>query len=196
MSEVIRVELAKGGKFLSLYNLKYTDKNGNLGNWEMATRKDKDTLIEEIMGVTPRKTDAVVIVAIHEETKSLVAIKQFRVPIGQYIYELPAGLIDEGEDAIESARRELKEETGLDMHTINLRKSRNVGFASPGMCDETVTLVYCTCRGDISTAQLEAEEDIEVVLLSQEDALELLASGEPMGVKLLMALHTFVGWNY
>ena len=58
------------------------------------------------------KIDAVVICALHKAQNKLVLINQYRVPINKYIYELPAGLVDNNEDIETSVRRELKEETG------------------------------------------------------------------------------------
>ena len=54
-----------------------------------------------------------------KEKNKLVIIKEFRVPINKYIYELPAGLVDSSDDDFASTvRRELKEETGLDLVKI------------------------------------------------------------------------------
>ncbi len=62
--------------------------------------------------------DAVVIVGLHKSSKKLILIRQFRVPINGYIYELPAGLVDEGESIDISVERELREETGLTLLEI------------------------------------------------------------------------------
>ena len=45
-------------------------------------------------------------------------------------------------------------------------------YLSPGMTDESVSLVYCTCSGKISDENLEDDEDIETILLSKEDAIK------------------------
>jgi ADP-ribose pyrophosphatase len=67
------------------------------------------------------KADIVVIVPTinADEGKRLVVTKEFRVPIWDYEYGFPTGLIDDAEDIAEAASRELKEETGPDLVKIN-----------------------------------------------------------------------------
>ena len=125
--------------------------------------------------------------------KKLVVIKQFRVTANDYLYELPAGLIDEGdEDVVETARRELKEETGLDLVSVNEQYSKAKTYLSPGMTDESVALVFCTCRGEISEEYLEENEDIKTILMSQEDAKAVLESDEKIDIKAFLMLQNFV----
>ena len=149
------VEVLARTKFLSLYNAKYENKNGREKNWTIASRKGTEVLNETLLQGKEDKVDAVVIVAFHKSEKKLVLVKQFRVPINDYIYELPAGLVDQGEDALNSLKRELKEETGLDLVEIIPGIGRDKVYLSPGMTDESVNLVYCTCEGDISKDGLE-----------------------------------------
>ena len=120
--------------------------------------------------------DAVVIVPIHKETGKLVLVNQFRVPINGYILELPAGLIDNKEDFEVAVKRELKEETGLDLVKIDKDLTRNKVYMSPGMTDESIALVYCLCSGELSTEHLEVDEEIEPIIVSKEEAKEILKS--------------------
>ena len=133
-----------------------------------------------------------VILAFHKEEKKLVAIRQFRIPLNNYVYELPAGLIDNNDDIISTVKRELKEETGLDLEEVIKDKIGQKLYLSPGMTDESVSLVYCTCSGKISDENLEEDEDIETILLSKEDAIKILNSGERCDIKFFMALQSFV----
>ena len=107
--------------FLSLYNADYINKGGKEKTWTIATRKSKEALEEQFFQGKEDKMDAVVILAYHKEEKKLVAIKQFRVPLNNYVYELPAGLIDNNDDIISTVERELKEETGLTLTSYKLR---------------------------------------------------------------------------
>lgn len=60
------------------------------------------------------KADGTVIYAVlKDDPEKIVLVRQYRYPINKYIYELPAGLIDEGETSEQTAIREMKEETGL-----------------------------------------------------------------------------------
>ncbi|MDU2199302.1 MAG: NUDIX hydrolase, partial [Peptostreptococcaceae bacterium] len=134
---------------------------------------------------------AVVIAAFHKEYKKLILIKQFRVPINNYIYELPAGLVDNKEGMEKAVQRELKEETGLDIVKINKIKSKNKIYLSPGMTDESVAFVYCTCNGELSKEFLEEDEDIEPLLISQDDARRILSENEEIDIKAFLILQMF-----
>lgn len=179
-------------KFLSLYNADYINRGGKEKTWTIASRKTKEALEDQFFNGKEDKVDAVVILAYHKDEKKLVAIKQFRIPLNNYVYELPAGLIDNDDDIIPTVKRELKEETGLDLEEVIESKVGNKLYLSPGMTDESVSLVYCTCSGEISIENLEEDEDIETILLSKEDAIKILNSNERCDIKFFMALQSFV----
>lgn len=191
-NKVKNIETLAETKFLSLYNANYTNKSGNEKTWTIATRKDKKTLEEQFFNGKEDKVDAVVILAYHKDKKKLVAIRQFRIPLNNYVYELPAGLIDNNDDIIPTVKRELKEETGLDLEEVIEDRIGQKLYLSPGMTDESVSLVYCTCSGKISNENLEEDEDIETILLSKEDAIKILNSGERCDIKFFMALQLFI----
>lgn len=191
-NKVQNLETLAQTKFLSLYNANYINKGGNKKTWTIATRKSKEALEDQFFNGKEDKVDAVVILAYHKDEKKLVAIKQFRMPINNYVYELPAGLIDNNDDIISTVKRELKEETGLDLEEVIEDKIGQKLYLSPGMTDESVSLVYCTCSGKISDENLEEDEDIETILLSKEDAIKILNSGERCDIKFFMALQSFV----
>ena len=139
------------------------------------------------------KIDAVIICAYHKEKNKLVIIKEFRVPINKYIYELPAGLVDSSDDDFSSAViRELKEETGLDVVKIKEDLSSKQVYLSPGMTDESAAFVYCICEGEVSNKYLEDDEDIEAILVSQEEAKTIIKNNDiPMDIRVYLALQSF-----
>lgn len=177
-------------RFLNLYDAEYENKKGMTKHWMIASRKDYDTLSAQYFHKGEEKTDAVVIAALHKESKKLVLIKQFRLPLNDYIYELPAGLIDPNETPETTLGRELKEETGLEL--VSLVKAQDKLYLSAGMTDESVCLMYCICTGEVSIDYLEADEDIEPFLVSREDAEKLLQSGEKVDIKTYLLLQSFV----
>ena len=177
-------------RFLNLYDAEYENKKGMTKHWMIASRKDYDTLSAQYFHKGEEKTDAVVIAALHKESKKLVLIKQFRLPLNDYIYELPAGLIDPNETPETTLGRELKEETGLEL--VSLVKAQDKLYLSAGMTDESVCLMYCICTGEVSIDYLEADEDIEPFLVSREDAEKLLQSGEKLDIKTYLLLKSFV----
>lgn len=179
-------------RFLSLYDAKYENKFGKERSWTIASRKSLEVLEKQLVYNEEDKVDAVVIAALHKESKSLVIIKQFRVPINDYIYELPAGLIDPNEGMRYTLDRELKEETGLTVTEVLQEKCASKLYLSPGMTDESVALFYCLCEGEISKEFLEDDEDIEAMLVSQDDAKDLLQSNAKFDIKCFMLLNNFI----
>lgn len=178
-------------KFVGLYEVSYKNKLGDDRTWTVASRKNKEELSEIYLNNKEGDIDAVVIAAFHKEYKKLILIKQFRVPINNYIYELPAGLVDNKEGMEKAVQRELKEETGLDIVKINKVKSKNKIYLSPGMTDESVAFVYCTCSGELSKEFLEEDEDIEPLLISQGDARRILSENKEIDIKAFLILQMF-----
>lgn len=182
----------EGTKFLSLYDAVYENRKGAEKHWIVASRKDFRTLSNQYFHDKEETIDAVIIAALHEESKSLVLIRQFRIPLNDYVYELPAGLLDKGESIETAVTRELREETGLTLSQINQEKTTGKVYVSAGMTDESVAMVYCTCKGTLSNIYLEDDEDIEAMLVSQEEAKTLLKKGVKMDIKALLTLQSFV----
>lgn len=191
-TKINKIEILAETKFLSLYDAEYTNKNGNIKHWTIASRKTKETLQAQIFEGKKEKIDAVVIIALHKDLNKLVLLKQFRVPVNDYLYELPAGLIDEGEGVFKAAERELREETGLSLVYIDESKKVMPLYASGGMTDESMALVYCLCEGKPSSEYLEDDEEIEVILVSQEEAKDMLKSEMKFDAKAYLALQNFI----
>jgi ADP-ribose pyrophosphatase len=102
--------------------------------------------------------DAVAIVALDAEER-VVFVRQTRVATGTKLLELPAGLIDEGEEPLASAQRELREETGL--HGGSWRELASF-WTSPGFVNERVTVFVAH---DLEEGEPEPDEgeELEVV---------------------------------
>ncbi|MBA8982911.1 NUDIX hydrolase [Clostridium saccharobutylicum] len=157
--------------------------------WTIASRKNEDVLNDRFFKGKEDCDDAVVVVALHKPSNKLVIIKQFRIPINSYVYELTAGLIDPGEDAKMTIERELMEETGLKV--VEVIKVINKLYLSPGMTDESVMMAYCTCEGEINDKNLEDDECIEAMLISQEESRKLLERNEKMDAKCFTILQSY-----
>ncbi|MCG8635011.1 MAG: NUDIX hydrolase [Desulfobacterales bacterium] len=158
--KICSAEKITDNRHLNLISVKYKDRNATEKNWIYATRGNRT------------RPDAVVIVPYHRTEKKLVLIKEFRVPLGETQYGFPAGLVDPGESIDQAGRRELLEETGLTVTRV-LKISPPI-FSSSGMTDESISLLYAECEGEPSTADNEASEEIEVILVSKAGAGELL----------------------
>ena len=100
----------------------------------------------------------------------IIFVRQYRHPIGEYILEIPAGTLKEGEDPEACARRELEEETGYRagelIHLLTI-------YPSPGYSSERLHL-YLARKLEKGNQNPEADEDISITFLSLEDALEAI----------------------
>ena len=193
MGKIKEIKTLVETKFISLYDIKYLNKNNQEKSWTVASRKSKDILEGIYLENKKYKVDAVIICAYHKQQNKLVIIKEFRVPINKYIYELPAGLVDSDDDNFEeTVIRELKEETGLNVIEIKKDLSSNQVYLSPGMTDESAAFVYCICDGEVSKDYLEDDEDIEAILISQDEAKDILKnSSTPLDIRVYLALQSF-----
>ena len=154
-------------KWLNMFQVACVDKSGRNRSWQVATRAKEPKCITKKFAVP----DAVVIVPFHSAENKIVITREYRIPLADFEYGFPAGLIDPGETIEQASRRELKEETGLDV-------TRFTGFSpsiysSAGMSDESVAMVYVECEGKPSSARNTGSEFIEVKLISPSQAVRL-----------------------
>jgi ADP-ribose pyrophosphatase len=76
-----------------------------------------------------------------DDRKRVLLVRQYRLPAERFLWELPAGSVDPGEKPLQTAKRELKEETGY--HAKNWKKL-TVFFPSPGFLTEKMTIFLAT----------------------------------------------------
>lgn len=176
MASVEKVTQITHNRFLNYYELSTVNRIGRSGTYYMASRaKDISRLDLSTGENTP---DGVVIFSLAGDQKDqVVLVRQFRYPIADYVYELPAGLIENGENHREAAVREMKEETGLEFHPLDVDPMYERPFYnSVGMTDESCNLVYGYCEGNVSREGLEDSEELDVVLADREEAVRILRS--------------------
>jgi ADP-ribose pyrophosphatase len=165
--EIVHVEQLTHEKWLNLFAA--TCREGERqGRWVFASRKPKP--YEQ-----KARADAAVIVPIllaPDQPPRLVLEKEYRVPVGDYVYGFPAGLLEEGEDIEATVRRELLEETGFEV--VRIKRVTPPLYSSPGLTDETSALVFVDVRATAGAKQkFDGMEDIEVVLLDYEQLCRL-----------------------
>ena len=122
----------------------------------------------------------------------VLLVEQYRVPLGRFCLELPAGLIGdetEGESAIDSAVRELEEETGY-----RAAQWEDLGefWSSPGMLGESFTLLRATGLTRVGEGGGTEHEDIVVHRVPLDRIADVIADhrarGHAIDVKLLLLL--------
>ncbi len=107
--------------------------------------------------------EGVVVLAFYDS--KIVLINQYRHAMKEWLYELPAGMIDENEDPMEAGKRELVEETGyIPSEMISL----GTYYPSPGSTTEKIHLYYALCD-ECKDAEPEDSEQIEVTTVSEQE---------------------------
>jgi ADP-ribose pyrophosphatase len=138
--------------------------------------------VQEPGGVRTRRdvihhTGSVVVLAVDESasTPRVLLERQYRHAAKDYLWELPAGRIDPGENALHAAQRELLEETG---YTASQWRRILKFYATPGFVAETMS-VYLATGLRAGLAQPEADEVIYKRLVSLSTAIRMVLSGTP-----------------
>lgn len=130
---------------------------------------------------------------LREDPEKIVMIRQYRYPLGDYLYELPAGLIDAGETPDIAAVREMKEETGLDFEVYagGDASYRRPFFMGAGFTDESCNAVFGYASGMVSRDDLEDTESIQVLIVDKEEAGRILRE-EKVSIRAAYLLMNFL----
>ncbi len=157
------MEKTRDTHYLKNYTLNYTNTVGKEKIYEMVSHYDYES-IDEI----GQKAAGVCILGYKED--KLLLLKEFRLGINDFIYNLPAGRIDSGEDVESSARRELYEETGMSI--TKMIACLPPSFAAPDLSDASAWLMLCELEehaGDNEWIQPGLYNREEVKKLLEED---------------------------
>lgn len=159
--EIINKKIVWEGKFLRSLILTYRDKSGNLRNWEAVERVNCSGIV--------------VIIPVTEDNEFLL-IRQFRPVLDSFVVEFPAGLNDRGESLLDSANRELIEETGYTADEFIFLAD---GPVSSGMSTEILSVfIGKNARHAAATLKerypADESENIEVIKTPVEDIYKTL----------------------
>lgn len=118
--------------------------------------------------------------------KDVILIRQFRYVIARWIWELPAGSLDEGETPARGARRECAEEVGWHPRTL---VRLGAYYPTPGFCDEKLT--FYACRDLVRptrTVHHDPDEQIEARTVSLKEAWRMVERGDVVDLKTVAGL--------
>ena len=159
------------GKFITRYNIEYETENGRIKTYEMISRNPQLQTFEQLRN---NKTDAVVMIIHDKSGEKLLLNREFRMATGEWIYNFPAGLVDEGESYFEAARRELREETGLNL--LQIDEIWKESYSAVGFSNEKTIVLVGTAEGEILPSDSELEE-IEASWYTKEELKKILEEG-------------------
>lgn len=147
-------------------------------------RRDKVTVVN---GTSYREvvehSGGAVLAAITPDNK-MVMVRQYRRPADKVMFEAPAGKIDPGEDPLETAKRELKEETGYTAGTVRYLTKF---YTSVGFSEEVLYLYLCT---DLVQGETDFDENeaLDIEEWDINELHEMVMRGELEDAKTIIAI--------
>jgi ADP-ribose pyrophosphatase len=129
-----------------------------------------------------RHPGSAVMLAVDKKDRVLL-VRQYRLPAEQYLWEVPAGKVDEGETAAQAAKRELIEETGL---RAKKWKKLAAFYPSPGYVQEKMT-VYLAKDLTQGEAQPMEDERIETKWFTKKELGEMIRKNKIVDAKTMIA---------
>ncbi len=191
MTHIKKIEKQTDNRFLNMYHLEFNDRDGNDRDYYFCTRNDDEHIK---IRTHELKAEGICIYAVtKEEEPRLALVHEYRFPVDEEIYSLPAGLIDPGESASEAAAREIKEETGFDFteYTGGEAFCRRPFFLVPGFSDEPGAAIFGTIEGLDGKPQNESSEWIEVLLADKAEVRRILRE-EKVSVRAAFLMFQFL----
>jgi ADP-ribose pyrophosphatase len=117
----------------------------------------------------------------------VVMIKQYRHSLREFLWEIPAGTLDPGENPLACARRELMEEAGY--QAKRLEKLTEI-ITAPGYCDERITIFLASGLEPVPQ-DLDQDEVLEVVALPLNRTLDMIKDGGIQDAMTIIGLFLF-----
>ncbi len=175
----------KDGKYLKNYEITYLNKAGKEKKYEIVSRRELNSI--EDVGGAPSGVSIVATCG-----GKLLLLHEFRMGVNRTIYNLCAGMLEEGESIEECISRELYEETGLSVRKI--RKILPPSFAAVAISDTTTYIAFAEVEGGFADYSSENEQ-IEAAFYSPEEVKELLET-ESFSSRAQMAAYFFAYYGF
>ena len=190
-NKILHVDKQTENKFLNMYDMTALNREGGVFHYYFASRAEGKNM--KWMTHENHPEGIMIYAVLKEDPSKIVLVRQYRYPINDFIYEMPAGLADQDEDAKVTAMREFREETGMDLEIYEGGEDflRNPFYTTIGLTDESVSVLYGYAKGLPSREFQETTEDIEVVLADRTEAMRILRE-EKVAMKCAQSLIHFL----
>ena len=177
-----------GKELISSYQQGYIGKTTS----KVTLANGKEVIVDTITK-NKRPGDAAVIIPITEEDKFVMVVQSRPNTRPGVVIEFPAGMVDEGENPIVSARRELLEETGYECDDIYLLEEH---YQDQG-CSEAVIRMYVAtgCR-KVAEQKLDGDESLDFIELGYDEILNLIKNSNVNEVGINDASSKLAFWTY
>lgn len=191
MKKYTNIHKLSDNKFLNLFKLDALTDSGRPFDYFFVSRRKAENI--KLLTGDSAAEGVVIYPILREDPEKIVMIRQYRYPLGDYLYELPAGLIDAGETPEIAAVREMKEETGLafEVYADGNMAYRRPFFMGAGFTDESCNAVFGFASGTISRDDQEDTESIQVILVDREEAGRILRE-EKVSIRAAYLLMNFL----
>lgn len=188
MPKIHKATKLTSNRFLNLYELDASIRDDSKIQYYVSSRSKSVENLKATSG--HRNADGVILYGVYgEEKNKIVLVRQYRFPLGDYVYEFPAGLVEPGEDVMEAGIREMYEETGLSFTPRDGGSYSRPFFTTVGMTDESCALVFGYCSGTPNSDHQEATEDIQVVLADRAECKRILKEENVAVMCAYMMMH-------
>ncbi len=170
------MEKVHSGAFLDYYDLYYETEDGQQKTYEMVSRNHDLKTYEELHNEKP---DAVVLILHDESGKKILLNREFRMAMGRWVYNFPAGLIEKGESVAQAGKRELREETGLTL--LSVEDTLGYSYSAVGISNESSVVLVGTAGGSFRESD-SAMEEIHAGWYTAEEIRDLMRK-EPFAAR-------------
>lgn len=165
----LRLKKVKDGRYLKNYELTYLNKAGNEKTYEIVSRRELNE--PEDLG---KSSSGLSIIATCNGR--LLLLHEFRMGVNKHIYNLCAGMLEEGEEIEDCIRRELYEETGLRLKEI--KKILPASFSVVAISDVKTNIAFVEVEGELCSDYSSQNEDITAGLYTRDEVANLLTTEE------------------
>lgn len=166
--ELKSIEKKEAGHFITRYDLTYETVDKKEKVYEIISRNKNLT---EPSQLCDSPVDSVVLIIHDEANEHILLNKEFRLAVNDWTYNFPAGLIDPGETPLEAAARELYEETGLKLETVD--DIIPASYGAVGFSNEKNLCIVGTASGEFKKSSSTVEE-IEAGWFNRKEVKELI----------------------